>query len=599
MSYDLARRGRGMPMCGVFGFAGVDHDVESTVGNALRSLEYRGYDSWGVTWNSNGELTTRKNTGRLASGTLPHARATAAIGHTRWATHGAVTEENAHPHCGCSGRLAVVHNGIIENASALRSGLATRHLLRSTTDSEVVPHLIEDELVNGTDISAAITNVFSRLEGRNAIVVLDSESGDIHAITNGSPLLVAEGDLGSYIGSDVIAFNQLASNMTPIPDLTLTRLGAQGIEMRHQCSATWERPALAAVTARSDDSLGLFDHFMQKEIAEQPDVIERVLNDRESTVALAQAISGANLVVLTGCGSAYFAARFGASWISRTGVTPAMAIPASEFHEVVPFISEHSLVIALSQSGETADVIDALDMALDSHARIQAIVNVPYSTVARKVERAYPLHAGTEQSVLATKSFLAKLTRLYLAAGEVSDRRNDVEQSIRYVMTTLRGQMDDPVFASQLCTISHRLAEREHAFLIGRGTGFACAQEGALKLKESSYIHAEALAAGELKHGTIALIERGTPCLIFHDDSGSPARLSSASQELRSRGAYTIGIGMPAGDEYDEVIALPRLGEAASFIQIHIAQQIAYRAALVRGVNPDRPRNLAKSVTVR
>ncbi|HWV35979.1 MAG TPA: SIS domain-containing protein, partial [Thermomicrobiales bacterium] len=404
-------------MCGVFGFTGAEHDVEATVGSALRALEYRGYDSWGVSWTTGDRLSTRKKTGRLTTGGLPSERTSAAIGHTRWATHGGVTDANAHPHADCSRRFSVVHNGIIENAEDLRRGLERRHELRSTTDSEVVPHLLEDALGTGSDLAQAVSSVFAQLKGNNAIVVLDGESGEIHAICDGSPLLVAEGDLGSYIASDVIAFNRLATQMSPIPDRTLTRLTSHGIGMQRASAGTWNRPTMIPVVHRENDALGSFSHFTEKEIAEQPAVIDGLCRDQAETATLAGELRAAKIVILTGCGSAYFAARMGASWISRAGGTPALAVPASEFAEMAPFLDDQSLVIALSQSGETADVIDAIGIARQHGARVHAIVNVPYSTVARLTDRAYPLHAGIEQSVLATKSLMAMATRLYLAAA--------------------------------------------------------------------------------------------------------------------------------------------------------------------------------------
>jgi len=591
--------GRGMPMCGVFGFSGAQQDIEHTVGNALRALEYRGYDSWGVSWTANGQLTTAKKIGRLSAGTLPHARSSAAIGHTRWATHGGVTDANAHPHCGCSGRISVVHNGIIENANALRDGLVLNHKFFSTTDSEVVPHLLEDELANGSDMPSAMETVFAKLEGHNAIVVLDAESDEIYAISLGSPLLLAEGELGSYIGSDIIAFNTLATKMTPLADRTLTRIGVRGVETRNSAGLTWERPSMVPLLRRQIETLGSFQHFTMKEISQQPSVMQRLLMDRDNTSILARELAAARLIVLTGCGSAYFAARFGASWISHLGGTPTLAIPASEMGQLIPFLDRQTLVIALSQSGETADVIDALDLARAHDARVQAIVNVPYSTIARKVERAYPLHAGIEQSVLATKSFIAMLTRLLLAASEMASQPSQYEQPIVSAISFMHAVQNKDVLSERIGSIAARLASGNHAFLIGRGIGFATAQEGALKLKEASYIHAEALAAGELKHGSIALIEVGTPCLIFNDGSISGAQLASTSQELMSRGAHTIGIGMESGAEYSEVIVLPDDVATSPLVHIYVAQRIAYQAALLRGVNPDRPRNLAKSVTVR
>lgn len=590
-------------MCGVFGFTGADHDVSATVGGALRALEYRGYDSWGVSWMTGDRLSTRKRTGRLTVEGLPSERTSAAIGHTRWATHGGVTDANAHPHADCSGRFSVVHNGIIENADDLRRGLERRHELRSTTDSEVVPHLLEDALGTGGDLAQAVRRVFAQLEGNNAIVVLDGESGQIYAICKGSPLLVAEGDLGSYIASDVIAFNRLATRMSPIPDQTLTRLATHGVGIQQASTGAWTRPMMIPVAHRENDALGSFSHFTEKEIVEQPAVIERLCRDQDDTATLAGEIRSAKIVILTGCGSAYFAARMGAAWISRTGGTPALAVPASEFSEMAPFLDETSLVIALSQSGETADVIDAIGLARHHGSRVQAIVNVPYSAVARMTDHIYPLHAGIEQSVLATKSLIAMATRLYLAAGALAGDAEPAAETAHTVAAMLARLSEHQSLGAQITSIAELLAEHEHVFMIGNGIGSVVAQEAALKLKEASYVHAEAFAAGELKHGSIALIEDGTPCLIFAGDTGtmgtSGSRLATTSHELRSRGAYTIGVGMPASAEFNEVIVLPDGKECAPMVQLYVAQMLAYRTAVIRGLNPDRPRNLAKSVTVR
>jgi len=331
-------------------------------------------------------------------------------------------------------------------------------------------------------------------------------------------------------------------------------------------------------------------------------VIARLLDDREETVALADAIGSARQVVFTGCGSAFFAARFGVSWLATMANKAAFAIPASEFAECAPLLGPGTLVIALTQSGETADVLDAVAIAQAAGACVHAIVNVPYSTVARTVERSYPLHAGIEQSVLATKSFTAKLTRLLLAVGTLAGRGDAIEDDLSRAIVALDG-LQRPTMQARIDELAVRLARHEHVFLIGRGVGFAVAQEAALKLKEGSYIHAEALAAGELKHGAIALIEDETPCLIFDNGSGTSAQLASTAQELRARGGHTIAIGTVSGhsasSSYRETLDLSECGNAAPLVQIAAAQHLAYRAALARGVNPDRPRNLAKSVTVR
>ncbi|MGC4190157.1 MAG: glutamine--fructose-6-phosphate transaminase (isomerizing) [Thermomicrobiales bacterium] len=590
-------------MCGVFGFTGVERDIETTVGSALRALEYRGYDSWGVSWVEDGRLTTRKRTGRLAEGALPVARAEAAIGHTRWATHGGVTDENAHPHCASSGRFSVVHNGIIENADALRRELSRTHRFLSETDSEVVPFLLEDAVRTDVPVEDAVVQTFVRLDGHNAIVVLDTETNRIYAMSSGSPLLVAESELGAFIASDAIAFHRQATAMTPLPERTLARLAPEGVVLKTDDAVEWVRPVMIPVVHRELEDLGGFAHHTLREIAQQPGVISRLLDDRAETMALAAAIRDTRQVVFTGCGSAFFAARFGVSWLSAMAGKAAFAIPSSEFAECMPMLGPETLVIALTQSGETADVIDAIALAQASGARVHAIVNVPYSTVARTVERTYLLHAGVEQSVLATKSFMAKLTRLLLAAGEVAGYRDMVEGDIRKAVSAISHLLDDRDIQARIDDLAARLASHDHVFLIGRGVGYAVAQEAALKLKEGSYVHAEAMAAGELKHGTIALIEDGTPCLIFGSGTGTAAQLANTAQELRARGGLTIGVGGMQGisesASYRETLGVFDCGDADPLVQIALAQVIAYRTALARGVNPDRPRNLAKSVTVR
>lgn len=590
-------------MCGVFGFTGAERDIESTVGVALRTLEYRGYDSWGVSWIEDGRLATTKRAGRLAEGVLPAATSQAAIGHTRWATHGGVTDANAHPHCASSGRFSVVHNGIIENADELRRELSASHRFRSETDSEVVPFLLDDAVQAEISVDDAVVQTFVRLDGHNAIVVLDRETRQIYAISAGSPLLIAEGERGAFIASDAIAFHHHATQMSPLPDGTLARLGTDGVALRGDDAVQWVKPSMIPVVHREQEELGGFAHHTLREIAQQPGVIARLLDDREETHALAEALRSARQVVFTGCGSAFFAARFGVSWLATMAGKPSIAIPASEFAECAPLLGPDTLVIALTQSGETADVLDAIATAQATGARVHAIVNVPYSTVARTVGRSYPLHAGTEQSVLATKSFMAKLTRLLLAVGELSGRLEAVGRDVQRATHAITHIQQDQEVQQRLVDLSERLAQHDHVFMIGRGAGYAVAQEAALKLKEGSYIHAEALAAGELKHGSIALIEDGTPCLIFGNGTGSAAQLASTAQELRARGGYTTGIGGGAGisasSSYRETLDVSDCGDAEPLVQIALAQHLAYRAALARGVNPDRPRNLAKSVTVR
>lgn len=599
-AYPPASDKRGyLSMCGIFGYAGERHDVAETVGTALRSLEYRGYDSWGIVWQQGDTLQTVKKTGRVPA-TLPLSeQSPLAVGHTRWATHGGVTEANAHPHLDCTGRIAIVHNGIVENAVALRETLSHHHRIVSETDSEIIAHLLEERLVTNATLLDAIREVFPLLEGSNAVIALDQHGNEIVAVMNISPLVIGIGAKGAYIASDPYALNGQADRMLIVTEGSIVRLHDGEVEVYDQQGDRGRLPDSQPVPAAQEDHLGAFKHYMAKEMADQPAILARHAQQQSVAMGLATLIQSADQVFLTGCGSALFAARIGASWLGRTLRKRAVAVAASDFPELVHFLQPGSLVIGLSQSGETADLLEALRLASNAGARTATIVNVMHSTAARMADHVFPLDAGRERSVLATKSFMAMLGRMLSATDDGTSETPETSRLLSEVSTIIASLEKSATFSQRIDDIAERLARAEHILVIGKGHAVGVAQEAALKIKEASYVHAEAFTAGELKHGAIALVEPGTPCLMFGSDDSFVADIESTGQELRSRGGYTVGIGLPVTPSSGDTIDVPDAGIATPIVHAYVAQLLAYRMAILRGLDPDYPRNLAKSVTVK
>ncbi len=586
-------------MCGIFGYVGVERSVPLTVGAALKSLEYRGYDSWGIVWREADRLETVKRIGRVPSSFTFDAISRIAVGHTRWATHGGVTDANAHPHLDSTGRVAIVHNGIIENATQLRAGLTQAPTYMSDTDSEIVAHLLGERVTAGATIVEALRSEFPLLRGQNAVIAIDQRDEVIAAAMNVSPLVIGMGDQGAFISSDPFALVGKASEMVIAPNEAIVRLDAAGVRAFSYAGVELPLPDSHPVPEMSLDELGDHSHFMTKEMAEQPGVLRAQIEDPESASRLAAHIRKADQVVLTGCGSACYAARIGSTWLSTLAGKRTLAVAASEFDDVAPFLNERTLVIAITQSGETADILEAMRTAKDGSSPVVALVNVTHSSAARLADDVIPLLAGRERSVLATKSLLAMLGRLLAATCHVTGAPERADRHLELAARTIDELMLSDDFATGITRISEVVAKSEHIYIIGKGDGFGVAQEAALKIKEASYVHAEAFAAGELKHGAIALIEPGTPCIAFASDPRFLTDTGSSMQELRSRGGYTIGIGMDVGEGACQKLVTADLGPANVLVQIFMAQQIAFQVALLRHVDPDYPRNLAKSVTVK
>jgi len=537
-------------MCGIFGYVGAETDLGPVVLDALKRLEYRGYDSWGVALGIDGQIAVDKQPGKIGGATVDFPASDIGFGHTRWATHGGVTRENAHPHLDCTGTIAVIHNGIIENFRPLKEDLASRgHTFRSETDSEVVAHMIEETLpeANG-DLLRAFQRVFTQLDGLSAVIALDLRSRSMVAAKNVSPLVLGRGPGGVLIASDSIAFRGHCDEVCYLEDDQLVRLSHNGVDLFNRATLEPVAPDWQPIpVGGADVDLGEHPHFMAKEMAEQPDVLDRLVEHAQPDIAwLAESIAGSYGTFLVGCGTASYAALSGNYLFSRIASRHVNHVVGSEFKYHEHFLTPRSLVIALSQSGETADVIEGMLAARKRESKLGAIVNVERSTLDRMVDVRVHLGAGPEQCVLSTKAYTAKLAVLLMTAHHLAGTPEVGCDLVRQAADGLRTMLTED-WSAHVRQVAREIYRANHLFVIGRGLSYPTALEAALKIKEVSYIHAEGFAGGELKHGVIALVEPGTPCVVYAPNDETRADILSGAMELRSRGGDIIGGGAGAG----------------------------------------------------
>ncbi|HZU14174.1 MAG TPA: glutamine--fructose-6-phosphate transaminase (isomerizing) [Chloroflexota bacterium] len=583
-------------MCGIFGFVSSRQREASVVFEALRELEYRGYDSWGIAVDTGGRLAVEKHVGPISRATAALPAGRAALGHTRWATHGGVTDANAHPHLDCSGRFALIHNGIVENHRELAARLGSGHCFRSQTDTEVLVHSLE-ERAGDVDLLPALLAVIRDVQGLSAVAVLDVCTGQIVAAKNGSPLAVGWGDDGIYLSSDPAALGTHAREVAFLEDghaVALGDRGAAAFDIATGLPVTLTRNRVECEAQRG--TLAGYRDYMTKEIHEQPEALRRIAHD-PGPAALGQLFEQAREIVLTGCGTAYHAALSGRAYLAAAGRAAHVAM-ASEMPALEPILDADTLVVALSQSGETIDVLEAVRAARAAGARVASVVNVPGSTLDRLCDVSVHLACGPEKCVLATKSYTGKLAVLQIAAGCAAGRESEtraaVAASADAIETVLRQEASDRAIRRA----AERIAEDQHLFILGRGQCYPAALETALKIKEVSYLHAEGFPSGELKHGVIALVTNGTPCIILAPDGPGRKEALAAAAEVRARGAFTIGVSPCDEPEFDLTLRAGK--ESTALFEIAAtAQLLAYNLAILRGCDPDKPRNLAKSVTVK
>ncbi|MBI4494770.1 MAG: glutamine--fructose-6-phosphate transaminase (isomerizing) [Chloroflexi bacterium] len=592
-------------MCGIFGYVGRCEDAPQRILEGLKKLEYRGYDSWGIAVRLNGNAAIERHVGKigLASTMLPASEI--GLGHTRWATHGAVTEENAHPHLDCSGRLAVIHNGIVENHQALRRELLARgHLFHSQTDTEVIAHLLEDELRaaagEADHLAQALICAFRKLDGLNALAVLDIASHRLAAAKTGSPLVLGWASEASYLASDPSALLEHTRRLTFLEDNQVAVLSEGGVQVFDATLGERLDPRIWDITWQPElADLAGYEHFMAKEIHEQPRVIHQIAAGWGAHAEqLAELMREARGTYMVGCGTAAHAALAAQYAFSRIAARHVNFANGSEFAYLEHFLNEHSLVIALSQSGETIDVLDSIRAAKKRGVTVGALVNVEGSSLYRLADYPVLLGAGPERCVLATKSFTAKLAILLLTAYAFDHRLEEGREVVQRAADEIQHFLSDGR-AELMRQIAEQLYQREHLYIIGRGPSYPLALEAALKIKEVSYIHAEGFAGGELKHGVIALIEPGTPCLVIAPKDETYTAILSGAMEVKARGGFIIGLSPEPDEVFDIHVPLADVGEGAMLVNALPPQILAYHLALLRGCDPDKPRNLAKSVTVK
>ena len=589
-------------MCGIIGYKGF-RDAVPVVKEGIKKLEYRGYDSVGIAVKNKDTITVKKGVGKVTEVfdklDVDKLQGDMAISHSRWATHGGVTRENAHPHMSSNGNIAVVHNGIIENHQELRSFLKSKgYKFVSDTDTEVIPNLIQYGLDSGKDYIDAVKDALKKLKGSYAVIILNKQTNLLVGARKESPLVVGVGEKEWFIASDIPSFLEYTKKVIYLSDGDLVLLNdglkifnlEKDVEVKRKISTVdWDS---------SQAKKGDFEHYMLKEISEQAEVINKSISQDLSKIKyVADEIKKAKGVYFVACGSSYNACLSASYKFAKLAKVHVNVALASEFKNYKDFLTPDSLIIAVSQSGETADVLSAVKAAREKNSKVISIVNVMGSSLMRESDESLLQNAGPEICVLATKSYTSQLVVLTLLSYALSNQLDEGIAKLKELINNIYYLTSENT-REYIRELSERLRYTEHIYLIGRDLQYPTALEAALKIKEVSYIHAEGFAGGELKHGSIALIEQGTPCIVFTSDETESETLSNAA-ELKSRGAYIIGIGPKNNEVFDFFIKVRESQEANSICHIIPIQILAYQLAILRGKDPDKPRNLAKSVTVR
>ena len=607
-------------MCGIVGYIGPRLASEVLLGGLAR-LEYRGYDSAGVAIMAGGELNVMRRVGKLVN--LRNAieatpiEGSVGIGHTRWATHGKPSEQNAHPHVDCTGRIAVVHNGIIENYMELRERLAANgHILRSETDTETVAHLVES-YYDG-NLVEAVANAIKDLDGSYALAVVHLDQPDtIIAARKDSPLIIGIGDGESIVASDIPAVLQYTREVMVLHDGQIAVVTPQGVSVIGPLGDVAEPEMLHVEWDLDAAEKGGYEDFMLKEIFEQPKAIRETLRGRmgdDGTIQLSELamtsaqVASISRVVIIACGTSLHAGLVAKSLIEGWARIPVEVQCSSEFRYSDPIVDEETLVVAITQSGETADTLAGVREARNRGAKVIAITNVVGSRVTRESDGVIYTHAGPEIGVAATKTFTAQIAALTVLALKLAQAKGTLgREQVGSIFAELSNIPDivEAILADliDLDEAARPFLEARSALFLGRGVGVPVAMEGALKLKEISYIHAEAYPAGEMKHGPIALITDEVPVVVVATQGHVYEKVVSNIQEVRARGALVIAVATTGDNEIrrqaEHVLYIPQVSEALSAIPATVPLQLlSYHIAKARGCNVDQPRNLAKSVTV-
>jgi len=587
-------------MCSIIGYKGNEH-ASSVLVEGLRKMEYRGYDSVGIATIKSGKLLIRKGVGKVAevnkSLRLDELPGNLGIGHTRWATHGGIVDSNAHPHLACKSTIAVVHNGIIENYNELKDELyRSGHEFKSETDSEVIAHLLEEYFEITGDIRLSMIFTCKRLQGSFAFVAMFNSS-TLCGARYDEPLIIGVGNDDYFLSSDILGFLNYTDRAIFLDNRDIVILNDNDISFFNFDGDRVSRRMTQVAWELGDADKGKYSHFTLKEIHEQRyTIVKSMQQDKKNLEKFCDILTGGKNIYITGSGTSYHSALLAKQIFSKSKIH-VETIMSSEFQYSSDMLDENSVLLAISQSGETADVIQSVKSAKTMGAKVISIVNIPTSSLARLSDSYLEVKCGPEIGVAATKSFTSQIALLYYVADIIGRKSNGISSSkdilVKAVIQVL--ELD-----SQIERIADQLKNSKDVYILGRSLHFPICLEGALKIKELSYIHAEGMAAGELKHGPLALIDTNSIVIVLHPDDSTYGDTLSNIHTIKSRGAKIVGISNKKDALYDYQITIPTINESLyPLIEVIPLQLLAYHLSICNNGNPDYPRNLAKSVTVK
>jgi glucosamine--fructose-6-phosphate aminotransferase (isomerizing) len=593
-------------MCGIFSYSGPKTNAQALTLEGLKKLEYRGYDSWGIAYKDGTDgIKVYKQVGKISDAkeeVLGSNECHLAVGHSRWATHGGVNECNAHPHYSQTKKVAVVHNGIFDNYAELKSNLEKEgYEFRSSTDTEVAAYLIEHHMNEGKSVLDAIKASLEELTGRYAILVVNHEDDSLIVARRGSPLIIGVGQEENeyFVASDIPAFLKHTNKVMYLDDEQMAVI-KDGIKFYDIKSFEELEKREIEVNIQEDEAeKGDYPHFMIKEIMDQKDTLSRAINQDETNIQeIADLIKNANGTYFIGCGTAGKVCQTAEYIFSTVAKKHINSCAASEFESFKHFIKEGSLIIAISQSGETADTLEALEIAKEKGATLVSMVNVESSTMARMTDYTLPIKVGPEKAVASTKATTAQLAIVTLLAYATAGELDHGKQLLIETASKINDMLN-PRYEDHIRTLAEKIHHVESMYVIGKGVNFPMALEAAIKLQEVSYIHAQGFAGGELKHGPLALISEGTPVIALAADDEHFTHIISNATEIKARGGYIIGVSPTNDPIFDFWIRVPEADVDSSIINIIPIQILSYQLGILRENDPDKPRNLAKSVTVK
>lgn len=588
-------------MCGIFGYIGSKNAAEMVV-SGLKSLEYRGYDSWGVAVAFKGDLVTQKKVGKIQDvNTLTLPVSTTGIGHTRWATTGAVTKTNAHPHDSTDGSFTLAQNGIVENYELLKSKLIKKgYKFISETDTEVIVRLIEEKLKIEKDLTLAVSLAFKELTGRNTIILLTRE-GEIVAVRNGSPLVLGFTDDEVFLSSDALSFAPFTKKILVVENGQMVVVKADNVELKDILTNKKINYKTEIVQISSDavEKDG-YEHYMLKEINEAPVVLRSLISqDKELYSELAHEIKKARNVYTIGSGGAGVAASQVAFFLRSIGKIPAVSLIGADAEEYKDLFSSKDLIIVISQSGETADVLEVIEPAKKKGVKIASFVNMPGSMITRMSDYKFMSESGPEVCVMSTKTFVSQVAWGYLIAKTVAGELKEGTEELNKLEQEIEQYLFNPQNTKDIKKMASLLSKKKDIYLLGKQQNYHIMREGMVKIIEAAYIHGHALPSGDLKHYVITLMEEGVPVIAALSEDDVKNDVLNAISQVRARGAVVYGIAPEQNPNFDHYLPVPDTGETSSIMNLIPLQLLAYYMAVTLGNNVDRPRNIAKSVTVK